>query len=341
MLVGEVRPVSIVWDNGGAPALIHFSDNSSSIGSCVRCLNPPCMEYSTSELELDVFKDFPADRNEGVCPTGAITWPQESNSPVIDNSNCISCGLCVSRCPVRAIYLDDAGAHVNDEPTQHFQVQEFFTTEESTRATTFLFRDVIETGVYCAENDDVLSRFLRHFEKVARDQSAQFPNHLARNLLIACGIGAAMRRRGDTNIRMDMVLGPPGVDRGTSEVELGAGVLDAPRNILDNMAVLIARYDIDKDQIVPLIVTLSLPNQRSEYWQVIQDIRKVLEVKINSITIGALIVLVWNRAKIDIKTGDELYVDADLTSLRVKIEHILKRHLKTSKEYPGFLESVK
>lgn len=150
-----------------------------------------------------------------------------------------------------------------------------------------------------------------------------------------------MRRRGDTNIRMDMVLGPPGVDRGTSEVELGAGVLDAPRNILDNMAVLIARYDIDKDQIVPLIVTLSLPNQRSEYWQVIQDIRKVLEVKINSITIGALIVLVWNRAKIDIKTGDELYVDADLTSLRVKIEHILKRHLKTSKEYPGFLESVK
>jgi NAD-dependent dihydropyrimidine dehydrogenase PreA subunit len=299
------------------------------------------MEYSQSELELSVFKEFPADRNESVCPTRAITWPQDTESPIVDSNACISCGLCVSRCPVKAIFLDDSGAHVNDEPNTHFQVQDYLTTDEITQSTTRLFQDVTETGVYSAKNDAVLSQFLSHFQQVAQDQGVQFPNHLARNLLIACGIGAAMRRRGDTNIRMDMVLGEPGVERGTGEVELGAGVLDAPRNILDNVAVLVARYEVAKDSIVPLIVSLSLPNQRSEYWQVIQDIRNVLGVKINSITIGALIILVWNRANIVITAGDELYIDADIPSLRPMVERILGRQLNAIKEYPGVFESTK
>lgn len=337
-----VKPISIDWNTGGTPALIKFSDGMISPGSCIRCPNPPCMEYSPSELELDVFRDFPSDKNDRVCPTGAITWPQETGSPVIDADACISCGLCVSRCPVRAIHLNDRGAHVNDEPNNHFRMQSFLATKEITDAVTQQFRGVAETGIYILEDDDVMQRFLSHFEQVASDQSAQFPNHLARNLLIACGIGAAMRRRGDTNIRMDMVLGPPGVDSGTSEVELGAGVLDAPRNILDNVAVLVARYEIAKDRIVPLIVSLSLPNQRSEYWQVIQDIRKVLEVQINSITIGAMILLVWNRTEIALSAGDELYIDVDTNSLKPMIERLLGRTIRASSSaYPGFLESTK
>ncbi len=336
-----IYPIVVDWSKPASPALIRFSDGASSVGSCIRCANPPCMEYVPAELELDIFKDFPADRNESVCPTGAITWPQDEYSPLINVDQCISCGLCVSRCPVRAIYLDDESAHVNDEPNNHFQIQDFLTTEEITEATASVFDGIAEKGVYRVETDTVLTQFLSHFQEVDEDQGAQFPNHLARNLLIACGVGAAMRRRGDTNIRMDIVLGPPGVSSGTSEVELGEGVLDAPRNILDNVAVLVARYEVDKSQIVPLIVSLALPNQRSEYWQVIKDIRNILGVKINSITIGALIVLVWNRAKVEIRTGEELYIDADLTSLRSKVEAILGRKLNITDGYPGFLENMK
>ncbi len=336
-----VRPVIVTWGNDGIPAQIQFSDGMSSPGSCIRCVNPPCMEYTASELELSVFRDFPADRNESVCPPGAITWPQEEDSPLIDSEICISCGLCVSRCPTRAIYLDGNGAHINDLPNRHFQVQNFPATKESTEVITALFNRLSERGIYRAETDTILDGFLKHFVQVAADQGAQFPNHLARNLLIACGIGAAMRRRGDTNIRMDMVLGPPGVASGTGEVEFGAGVLDAPRNILDNVAVLVARYEIAKDHIVPLIVSLSLPNQRSEYWQVIKDIRSVLGVSINSITLGALVVLVWNRKKIVIETGEELYIDADSPSLRPILERILGRRVNVVMGYPGFLESIK
>jgi len=337
----NVVPISVIWDNSAAPAKIQFSDGHSSLGSCIRCENPPCMEFSRNELELTVFKDFPADKNDSVCPTGAIVWPQDSDTPVVNQDTCISCGLCVSRCPTRAIYLDSKGAQVNGIPNVHFQIQGFPATKEETEATAKLFENIDEKGVYCVESDAVLSGFLAQFEEVAKEQGAQFPNLLARNLLIASGIGTAIRRRGDTNIRMDMVLGPPGVGSGTGEVELGAGVLDAPRNILDNVAVLVARYEVSKNKIVPLIVSLSLPNQRSEYWQVIKDIRTVLGVKINSITVGALVLLVWNRKRIVIESGDELYIDSDNVSLRSKIERILDRVIRATKGYPGLFESEK
>jgi hypothetical protein len=203
-----------------------------------------------------------------------------------------------------------------------------------------LFEEVPEQGVFLTESDGLLENFQKHFVEVAKSQSVQFPNHLARNLLIASGIGAAMRRRGDTNIRMDLVLGPPGAEQGTGEVELGE-VLDAPRNILDNVAVLVARYEISKDNIVPIIVSFAFPNLRSEYWQVIKDIKDVLNVKIGSITIGALIIIVWSRASIAIETGEELYIDADSPSLRPKLGRILGRGLKITTGYPGLLESEK
>lgn len=336
-----VRPIRVDWKNGGECAQIQFSDGKSSPGSCIRCTNPPCMEYAPSELILPIFSDFPADKNNGVCPTGAITWPHNEYSPTIDGEICISCGLCVSRCPVRAIYLSANQACINDEPNKHFVVQTFRATKTSTHATSNLFRAVVERGVYRTETDETLNKFLSTFEQVAADMGVQFPNHLARNLLLACGIGAAMRRRGDTNIRMDMVLGPPGVQSGTGEVEFGGGVLDAPRNILDNVAVLIARYELDRDSIIPLIVTLSLPNQRSEYWQVVRDISTVLNVSINTITIGALVLLVWNRRRIKMSTGDEFYIDVGSPSLRPIMERVLGRSLNVTVGYPGLLESGK
>lgn len=38
-----------------------------------------------------------------VCPTGAITFDEEKETLVIDNSKCISCGQCENECPIGAI----------------------------------------------------------------------------------------------------------------------------------------------------------------------------------------------------------------------------------------------
>lgn len=338
----RVKPTLIDWDNGGNPAVITFSDEKQSIGSCIRCFNPPCIEYSADELEVQVFKDFPADKNSNVCPTSAITWIQGSGSPSVDNQACILCGLCVSRCPVGAIHLDEAGAYVNDKPNEHFVIQKEPSDADTTEATINLFQHVLQRGIYLHESDNLMKGFRGKLQKVAQTQSTQFPNHLTRNLLVATGIKAAMRRRGDIYLRMDLVLGPPGVKKGTGEVELGVEVIDAPRNILDNIAVLVARYELTKNDIVPFIISLDLPNLRSEYWQFIKDVRNVLKIKINSITIGALVVITWNRAKIKITTGEEFYIDVNSPSLRPKIEKLLKRPINiTGEGYPGFLESAK
>ncbi len=121
------------------------------------------MEYALSELILPIFSDFPADRNNSVCPTGAITWPHDEASPIIDGEACISCGLCVNRCPVRAIFLSTDRAHIHDEPNEHFVIQTFRATKESTNTTSALFVAVTERGVYRMETDEVLA----YVEKMA------------------------------------------------------------------------------------------------------------------------------------------------------------------------------
>lgn len=340
-LISQALPNHVEW-RSRSPALIRFSDGNTCMGSCIRCIEAPCIEYSASELALDEFSDFPADANPQVCPSKAISWPHDSSSPIIDVESCISCGICVSRCPVSAIWLNqELCAVVNDEPNQHFVITEEVVTAEEQNSLISIFHNISSNGLYVQESDDLIQHWYERFQEVASEQSAQFPNHLARNLLIAVGVPALMRRRGDTNIRMDIVFGQEGGGIGTCEVELGLGVLDAPRNILDNVAVLVSRYEYTKENIIPLIISLSLPNQRSEYWQVIKDIREVLDVRINSLTIGILILMVWNRFTASLDSRELFYIDSDNLSLRNQVETRLGRRLNVLSGYPGFLENMK
>ncbi len=339
----NVIPISIEWKRNAKQAWIKLSDGREVLGSCIHCINPPCMEYSESEIDLETFQEFPSDRNMEVCPTKAINWPQDSDSPTIDSEACIFCGICVSRCPVAAIYLDPDmnTAVLNDQPNEYFLLENEEVSEATQNPLLQVFSRIRKNGVFIFENENTLQRFFDKFRLVAPRQSAQFPNHLVRNLMIEVGISASMRRRGDANIRMDIVFGQNGKKNGTCEVELGNGVLDAPRNLLDNIAVLISRYKMNKGNLIPLVATLSLPNRRSEYWQVIKDIRHVLGIKINSITVGMLVLLVWNRVKVSFDSDEILYADSSLYTLKDKFESVLGRELNFKEGYPGLLGSQK
>jgi Fe-S-cluster-containing hydrogenase component 2 len=344
-LAAGVYPVSIEWNQDEKQSIIKFSDGGQALGSCIHCINPPCLEYTENELELEIFKEFPSDKTTEVCPTKAISWPQESDSPIIDSEACISCGICVSRCPVAAIYLDpdETTATLNDLPNRYFLLQNQEVSETTQKFLLEMFLQVPESGIFISEDDDILQRFFDKFKSVVTEQkhSSQFSNHLVRNLMLEVGIKALMRRRGDTYLRMDIVFEQSGKKSGTCEVELGGEFLDTPRNLLDNVAVLVSRYKIGKDNIIPLVVTLSLPNRRSEYWQVIKDIKQVLDLQINSLTIGMLVLLVWNRIKISLDSQEVLYVDSDQYTLKDRFERILGRELNITEGYPGFIESQK
>jgi len=100
-----------------------------------------------------------------------------------------------------------------------------------------------------------------------------------------------------------------------AEIETGAGVLDSPRALLEDVAVLHSRYGYAVDGIDPVSIILSLPNARSEYYQVIRDIEKVLGIRCRTVTIGALVALMWNCAKLDGFNGDAYTIGESVVNL--------------------------
>ena len=71
VLIDDNRPDRIQWENGRA--VIYFTDGYSDHGSCIRCIEPPCMTFSREELDIDIFRSFPSDLDDSVCATGAVT----------------------------------------------------------------------------------------------------------------------------------------------------------------------------------------------------------------------------------------------------------------------------
>ena len=107
------------------------------------------------------------------------------------------------------------------------------------------------------------------------------------------------------------------------------------------MAVLHARYKIPLPQISSVIVSLALPNQRTEYWQVIKDIKDVLGVRVGSITLTALIIILWSGNRLAFHDDDFPYTDSDSYSIRNFIQEKIGRLLQLNLGDYGVAETSK
>jgi len=112
------------------------------------------------------------------------------------------------------------------------------------------------------------------------------------------------------------------------------------QSILDDIAVLNSRYNFEINSITPIILSLSFPNIRTEYWKVINDIKKVFNIEINTITIGALMLMVWYQVTLPV-IKSEFYTDIDSYSIRNQIENIITTKLEISDGCLGILEVTK
>lgn len=322
----------------GRPGIVHFTNGSSSPTSCLRCVDAPCMTFADSEVVSASLPEFPADRNPAVCPAGAMTRADNS-APSIEPDACMLCGACASRCPVGAIRMGPY-AVVDDAQRDAFPE----TADAAAAAATLVtFRTIPRTGDLLMESDaivdDLHSRLLAAWNRIGD----RFPDHLARNLLIACGAGAAMRRKGDVAARMDIVLGAPWPSFGCVEAEFGdVAVLDAPRDLLDDVAVSVGRLGKDPASLAAYVVTDVLPNWRSEYWRIIQDVRKVLGLRIGTITVLALCLLVWRGKRLADLPADLFHVDVETTSYRKAVlEPMLGRRLRIGQAPRPMVEVAK
>lgn len=323
----ETVGISLVY----APALIRHNaqrpstyeaDGRTCISSCVGCLNPTCMRFSPEELKLsdERLNEFPVDADDSVCPMNALIWERGNQTPTVVTERCINCGICARRCPIGAIFSNGYSAVIHSgEAEVEFRAATTDNLEIHAKQMHLLLvcRHV---GQYLNLNElsiDVLYRKLG-----GQQTEAQFPNFIVRNLFLVLGNQCIIRRRGDVYFRIDAIIADaPAI--GIAEVDFHKDSLESPRAILDDIAVLSSRYGIDKQHIKPFIVSLEFPNIRTEYWRVIKDIRDVLGIRINSLSLGALCILAWNFIGVPIGAVD-FYADIDSPSIKSTITAVCR-----------------
>ena len=133
----------------------------------------------------------------------------DNGSIIINSEKCIKCGLCSYRCPEKKLVINEFKPELNDSS---------------------------------------ITDFFRKINKLKKN-NPNFPNLIARNLLITLGYKASILKKGVTAIRTDIV----GSDF-IGEIEFGEDILETPRSILDDVAVLTSRFDINFKGIKTLII---------------------------------------------------------------------------------------
>lgn len=314
-------------------ALIEFADGENSIGSCLRCHDTPCAVFSDDEIHVTSLTDFPAERNPAVCASGAILITD--GEPRIDPTACVLCGICAARCPTGAIALvPGKSAIVNYD--------KLVVSNDLYYATRFALMEARDGGELLEESapviEDVIQRIWTYDER-AKDT---FRNLLIRNYFVHLGGHAVLRRKGVNALRMDLVA-VLGGSLATVTVEFGQeAILDAPRDTLDALAVLHSRYGWVLKSTVPLIVTDILPNRRSDYWSLIQDVKRVLGIEIRTVSLLTLLLATWSRKKLTEESSRPFHVDRDLESyLTEALEVFLQRKLRIRNFQHSVLEALK
>ena len=324
----EVPDVILVEENQ-APIVV-FRDGSRGRGTCLGCHDAPCMELTESDLNLEgKLEVFPGDPVRDVCPSDAISWNEEGDSPVIDTATCIGCGLCAVSCPYGAISLSPDGiAQVERSDPDGITVSDSSFTD----------------GHVISPRIGVLGSISTHFSSELPEIVNKLTDieaaRLVRNMLVGCGLRANVRRKGDTNIRMDGVLRLASGQIGVVEIERSSAVLDSPRALLEDVAVLHGRFGVQMDEIVPVSILGTLPNSRSEYYQVMDDIEQVLGIRCRTITLGALCMILWHFASLDRIEGDLFSTSQGETDLTLSVMR-LTGDLEVQEPHPGAFEPSK
>ena len=269
------------------PTEVILADGRAGRGSCLGCSEAPCLEKHQGELALaGVLEAYPGDPNLDVCPTRAIGWKQDGSVAAI-LEGCIGCGLCITRCPYGAIHLS-GGAVAQIETTDPDGLITRGPSEGNHSKPT-------KSGEIASLDASAAARLPTSVKKLDVARASL----LVRNLLHEVGVNARVSRRGDTNMRIDAVGYSRDKRPFVAEIELKVETLESPRALLEDVAILHSRYGFAVADIDPLSIILTFPNARAEYYNVIGDIERVLGIRCVTITLGALMALLWHSVQLD------------------------------------------
>ena len=256
-----------------APSELVLSDTRRALGSCVGCVDAPCLLFTQAELARVAPIESGVSPDTAVCPTGAIRM-NESRVPVVDEAMCIGCGLCVVRCPFGAISVSpDDGIACVQAPHEPDFVYSNEIDLRLTRTRNQSIPSVLPVTSIQDASGDISRQFMRFLEvsQLLAD-SQRSMRLLARNSFLISDLPARLRNAGDTNAWIDMISSVG--DRVlVVEIEPGQDTLDAVRRVLSGAAIAISRHNLDAKSVVGAVVFPRFPNSRVDFYRVLRDVR--------------------------------------------------------------------
>jgi len=306
----ELTPIKVLhYKNRRQVSKITLSDNTTVNSACINCFDASCMKIAIS---VDIFASLEASQTDILCPTNSITIKENTIS--IDN-NCINCGLCISSCPIGAIFFDENG------DVKVGKIDKSFLPQNEKVA---IDQDIIEVITEQPfESEEIIKRTINNLKLLTHKNSVI--NKLVVKSFESLGFPTNQTRSGDVNLRMDALSKYNDIYY-PIEIELVAS-LDSPRDILDDVAVFCSRQGVKKSNVVGIIVLAELPNKRSEYWELLSDIESTIDLKIATIPLAILLIYAWNKRLIKI---NDYFLGKDKTSTRLAINHSLGREVNIS-----------
>ncbi|MFV0520610.1 MAG: 4Fe-4S binding protein [Lachnospirales bacterium] len=333
----DLSKIKYIEQDVYSPGVINF-ENLKIKACCLKCQKPKCLKIYTEELICSNINDFPYDRFDDVCQRNAISWDYNNECPVIDKSRCINCTMCAMRCPTGAIYYDGDSMQISLELSEiHNTITLDNCYAEKHQEMLNLVSKILVKRRFISFTDTMVKNIYTNIVAFIIKEKKQ--NYFVRNLLIQVGANSCTSRIGDVYTRMDGIYQLNG-HRGPIEVEFGTDSLEASRGILDDVAVLQTRYNLKKEEQTPLVVCLSLPNKRQGYYQVIKDIKNVLNIEIRTITLGTLLLLAWNGRNLCFENS-LYYIDFDNLSLINYIQLDLHKYCYLPENELGIFEPKK
>ena len=232
---------------------------------------------------------------------------------------CIACGLCIQRCPTAAIQFNittrQCVVNVDTEIVQPC-------TEAEQKASI----EAIKTCPHSYSFKSIPDSFSELYQEAIHSASkkiADVSEIIVRNTLINMGIPCNTNAAGNNHNRTEF-FGQKGEtiiigESNSSDTD----TLSVTRRILDDVAVMVSRYGIDIHNILPLSVINGFPNKRTDYYEVVHDIKSVLKFQISTLTFHVLFILNLFGIKLDIHDFRAFIIDNSHQDLLPAVRRII------------------
>lgn len=274
------------------PTTVNDARGDAFKSGCIACPDEPCLQFSPDEVDKEARIVSATDLDRSVCPTGAI-GRRGDGLVEVDPSSCIGCGLCVVRCPVGAIWIDEevASARVEQLDFASFDQVEL-APEEFLERRRIIAEALQPESAPFKRADIVASQVDWATPLIQRSDGQHILRLLARNTFLIAAAASRLKRVGDNNAICELLVD---IDDGPLlliEVEPSGETLDAMRRALAGCAIAIARQGVGPEELAAALVVSRLPNKRVDYYAVVDDIRSRLGIETYTVPLALALLVI-------------------------------------------------